>query len=415
MFNLMCSGINGCFCLLQDKWHCESCDILNSPLHRYCDRCMMLRPDWLPANSASRQSSLSPTPKCRSDSRRRRKQAMYRHTTMPFTPHTDDDLPSSQGSQLFSSQGSQRSQGQDQGQEGSQGQSQNRSQRLHDSQPGPSHSYLNSESLRRMETGQDLPDGHSSQEALNQYLQPPRESPKSCVQPQQNQTLQEGVVNEDIQQHAQENDEERRRGKMEKDSQSLPLASSQDASQCDSSQCLSSSLDLTAESLGPVTTSSDQMSSQNSDVLLRRTDTNDTLPSNEINLQQLDDFRNKEHHLNSIRRSPDSSSAQPVTSLKRRGSISTEDESDRPPTKTKKVSHNTPITTSALSVASPRKDGSQNCCQLCFNGPKDAVLVHGKSGHQMCCYSCAKRLRRYGKPCPICRRQIQRVIRNYVV
>ncbi len=54
------------------------------------------------------------------------------------------------------------------------------------------------------------------------------------------------------------------------------------------------------------------------------------------------------------------------------------------------------------------------CC-ICMTRPKEASLIHGKTGHQVCCYKCAKRLRRRGKPCPVCRRPIQKVIKNFFV
>ena len=57
----------------------------------------------------------------------------------------------------------------------------------------------------------------------------------------------------------------------------------------------------------------------------------------------------------------------------------------------------------------------QDLCTVCMVKPKEASIIHGKTGHQVCCYVCAKRLKRKGKPCPVCRRPIQRVIKNYLV
>ena len=56
---------------------------------------------------------------------------------------------------------------------------------------------------------------------------------------------------------------------------------------------------------------------------------------------------------------------------------------------------------------------SSNLCTICLEQPKDASLVHGNSGHQVCCYQCGKKLKRNGKLCPVCRRPIQKVIRNF--
>ena len=54
-------------------------------------------------------------------------------------------------------------------------------------------------------------------------------------------------------------------------------------------------------------------------------------------------------------------------------------------------------------------------CMLCLTRPKNASLVHGSTGHQVCCFKCGKRLRRRGRPCPVCRKKIQKVIKNYIV
>src|SRR6218665_2776317 len=54
-------------------------------------------------------------------------------------------------------------------------------------------------------------------------------------------------------------------------------------------------------------------------------------------------------------------------------------------------------------------------CIICLSEPKVASLIHGTSGHQACCYQCALQLKRMHKPCPVCRRPIQKVIRNYDV
>ncbi|GFR66240.1 E3 ubiquitin-protein ligase Mdm2-like [Elysia marginata] len=54
-------------------------------------------------------------------------------------------------------------------------------------------------------------------------------------------------------------------------------------------------------------------------------------------------------------------------------------------------------------------------CVVCLTRPKTASIIHGKTGHQVCCYSCAKKLKKQRRACPICRRPIQKVIRNYHV
>ncbi|XP_052252811.1 E3 ubiquitin-protein ligase Mdm2-like [Dreissena polymorpha] len=59
--------------------------------------------------------------------------------------------------------------------------------------------------------------------------------------------------------------------------------------------------------------------------------------------------------------------------------------------------------------------GIDEPCMICLTRPKTASLIHGSSGHQVCCFQCAKRLKRRGKVCPVCRRPIQKVIKNYIV
>ena len=54
-------------------------------------------------------------------------------------------------------------------------------------------------------------------------------------------------------------------------------------------------------------------------------------------------------------------------------------------------------------------------CNICRNSQNNATMVHGRSGHQFCCYRCAKRLQKKGKNCPVCREPILLVIRNFVV
>lgn len=58
---------------------------------------------------------------------------------------------------------------------------------------------------------------------------------------------------------------------------------------------------------------------------------------------------------------------------------------------------------------------SGNACIICLSEPKVASLVHGRSGHQACCYECACQLKKTRKPCPVCRQPIEKVIRNYLV
>ncbi|XP_072165431.1 uncharacterized protein [Diadema setosum] len=55
----------------------------------------------------------------------------------------------------------------------------------------------------------------------------------------------------------------------------------------------------------------------------------------------------------------------------------------------------------------------EQLCRFCLVRPKTASIIHGRTGHQVCCYKCAKKLRKHGKPCPVCRRPIQHIIKNF--
>ena len=68
-------------------------------------------------------------------------------------------------------------------------------------------------------------------------------------------------------------------------------------------------------------------------------------------------------------------------------------------------------TDALLSVCS----GASSVCVICLAAPKTASIVHGMTGHQACCFRCARQLKHSGKPCPVCRRPINKVIRNYIL
>lgn len=64
---------------------------------------------------------------------------------------------------------------------------------------------------------------------------------------------------------------------------------------------------------------------------------------------------------------------------------------------------------------SPIQKGPEDPCVICLKRPKTGSIIHGSTGHQVCCYPCAKRLKRRKGKCPVCRRKIKDVIRNYVL
>jgi E3 ubiquitin-protein ligase Mdm2 len=53
-------------------------------------------------------------------------------------------------------------------------------------------------------------------------------------------------------------------------------------------------------------------------------------------------------------------------------------------------------------------------CTLCCAQPKNACLVHGRISHQVCCYVCALKLYKNTRPCPVCRRRIEKITKNII-
>ena len=56
---------------------------------------------------------------------------------------------------------------------------------------------------------------------------------------------------------------------------------------------------------------------------------------------------------------------------------------------------------------------SKNECVVCMDNERTAILVHEGDGHQVCCIECANRLKRESKPCPVCQRGIEKVLRHF--
>ncbi|XP_077494686.1 E3 ubiquitin-protein ligase Mdm2-like isoform X3 [Amblyomma americanum] len=56
---------------------------------------------------------------------------------------------------------------------------------------------------------------------------------------------------------------------------------------------------------------------------------------------------------------------------------------------------------------------ASDLCTICLVRPKCGILVHGNTSHRLSCYKCAKLLHKRNQPCPVCRRRIQRVVRNF--
>jgi len=50
-------------------------------------------------------------------------------------------------------------------------------------------------------------------------------------------------------------------------------------------------------------------------------------------------------------------------------------------------------------------------CIFCYAEPRNATIIHGKLGHQLSCYPCAKKLWKEHARCPVCRRKIEKIVK----
>lgn len=53
-------------------------------------------------------------------------------------------------------------------------------------------------------------------------------------------------------------------------------------------------------------------------------------------------------------------------------------------------------------------------CSLCEKRPRDGNIIHGRTGHLVTCFHCARRLKKAGASCPICKKEIQLVIKVFI-
>ncbi|KAJ1138088.1 hypothetical protein NDU88_004479 [Pleurodeles waltl] len=53
-------------------------------------------------------------------------------------------------------------------------------------------------------------------------------------------------------------------------------------------------------------------------------------------------------------------------------------------------------------------------CQLCHRKPRNGNIIHGRTAHLVACFLCAKTLQRGGQPCPVCKKQIQMVVKTFI-
>uniref|UniRef100_A0A8C0HCZ1 RING-type domain-containing protein n=1 Tax=Chelonoidis abingdonii TaxID=106734 RepID=A0A8C0HCZ1_CHEAB len=52
-------------------------------------------------------------------------------------------------------------------------------------------------------------------------------------------------------------------------------------------------------------------------------------------------------------------------------------------------------------------------CVICQSRPRNGCIVHGKTGHLILCFTCARKLQKRNKPCPVCRQPIEMIVLTY--
>lgn len=59
-------------------------------------------------------------------------------------------------------------------------------------------------------------------------------------------------------------------------------------------------------------------------------------------------------------------------------------------------------------------ENATNLCNICFLKPKNGIFNHGKTGHNYCCYSCAKQIWNKSGKCPICNLKVRYVTKAVI-
>lgn len=62
----------------------------------------------------------------------------------------------------------------------------------------------------------------------------------------------------------------------------------------------------------------------------------------------------------------------------------------------------------------PKLPDLPGICNICRSHPNNASFVHGQTGHQYCCHKCAIKVMKRDGRCPVCRKPIEIVIKNYI-
>jgi hypothetical protein len=70
------------------------------------------------------------------------------------------------------------------------------------------------------------------------------------------------------------------------------------------------------------------------------------------------------------------------------------------------------VGSSVVPPAAPHPDAEETMCVVCFDAPKDHIIV--PCGHQCVCEACAEQLTKTRTPmCPVCRGPIQQTMKVF--
>lgn len=87
------------------------------------------------------------------------------------------------------------------------------------------------------------------------------------------------------------------------------------------------------------------------------------------------------------------------------------DSSDQPETTSDKDNLQKTSMTHHNTIQLDKKNNTEELCWCCCSRIRNALLIHGKQGHQALCYPCAKKIWNTKSVCPICNRKIEKIVK----
>lgn len=128
------------------------------------------------------------------------------------------------------------------------------------------------------------------------------------------------------------------------------------------------------------------------------------------NSQDLFSFSQPSSSLSSTQQKHWSSDSQPSSSIDSQELLPSSPPAPPPPHPPPEV----PDLDRSVSAEWRLPDSCLDPCVICQSRPKNGCIVHGRTGHLMSCYVCARKLKKRNKLCPVCRLPIQSVILTYI-